>query len=171
MSVSLLLDDFKPVEFKDKFFFDNHYKKFPPVHSDNLFTTMISWMEYGNYHYAFLEDNLIIMTKIRNRLQFRLPSGKFNKDIFNIVIQLAKKEGSNPPIALIDLKTKEFMQQNYPNLEFKKHRNYFEYVYLASDLAELTGSKYSKIRNRLNKFKKNYDYTIEDVSEDNFNLT
>jgi len=31
----------------------------------------------------------------------------------------------------------------------------------------LSGSNYSKIRNRLNKFKRNYNYTIEKISEEN----
>lgn len=169
VSISLSLGDFKPIEFEDKKIFENHYEKYPPVHSDYLFSTMISWMEYGNYHYAFLGDNIIIMTKIRNRLQFRPPFGKFNKDIFKKVFQLAKKEASNPSITLIDSKTKELIQQSFPKFEFNKHRDYFEYVYLASDIAELSGSKYSKIRNRLNKFQRKYEYKIEDISKLNFN--
>jgi hypothetical protein len=33
----------------------------------------------------------------------------------------------------------------------------------------LKGSKYAKIRNRLNKFKNNYEYSIERISEENMN--
>ena len=50
---------------------------------------------------------------------------------------------------------------------FEEHRDYFDYVYLSSDLAELSGSTYSKIRNRLNKFKRNYNYSTEQISEEN----
>ena len=57
------IDDFKPLTLEDKTFFDEHYKKYPPLHSDNIFTTMISWKEYAHYHYAFIDENLIIMTK------------------------------------------------------------------------------------------------------------
>lgn len=168
LSQTLSLDDFRPVELKDRFLFNEHYKKYPPVHSDNLFTTMISWMDYGNYHFTFLEENLVIMTKIKNNIQFRPPSGKFNKQTFDLVLQLAKKEGYDPPIELVDGQTKNWMAEFFPKLEFKPDRDFFEYVYLSSDLAELSGSGYNKIRNRLNKFKRKYVYTTEEISENNF---
>ena len=56
----LSLEDFKKIELDDYKKFKNHYSKYPPLHSDNLFTTLISWMEYSDYHYTFYKDNLII---------------------------------------------------------------------------------------------------------------
>ena len=165
----LLIDDFKPVNLEDKHLFDDHYAKYPPVHSDNLFTTMISWMDYSKYHYAILDENLIIFTKINGQLRFRPPSGKRNKDIFIQILKLAKETYSDYPFGVIDLETKKWISQNFPRLKFEEHRDYFEYVYLASDLAELSGSNYNKIRNRLNKFKKNNSYELENISEDNIN--
>ena len=169
LSTSLKLDDFIPVELEDKQLFNEHYKKYPPVHSDNLFTTMISWKEYSNYHYLFVENNLIIMTKIKNKIQFRPPSGNYNKDFFKNFLKLAKKEGSDYSVSLIDAKTKEWMKQNFPSLIFFPHREYYDYVYLSKNLAELAGSDYSKIRNRLNKFIKNHQFTIEPISNENMN--
>jgi len=163
----LSVDDFKPVSLGDKHLFDEHYKKYPPLHSDNLFTTMISWMEYSNYHYAFVDDSLFIMTCVENKMQFRPPSGKYDKNVFQQMLQLAAKEGGDPPLALIDVRAKKWLEENYPRMKFKPHRDYFEYVYLASDLAGLQGTKYAKIRNRLNKFRKNYAYKTEMLSEGN----
>ena len=169
LSRTLTLDDFKPVQLEDKQLFDDHYKNYPPVHSDNLFATMLSWMDYSDYQYVFLNDNLVIKTKIRDNTQFRLPSGKFNKELFNLVLELAKKEGSDPPVELVDLQTKNWIEKVYPKIKFKPDRDFFDYVYLASDLAELPGSSFSKIRNRLNKFKRNYVYKTEAISKNNFN--
>jgi len=163
----LSIDDFKPVTLEDKKIFDKHYKEYPPIHSDNVFTTIISWMVYSNYHYAILENNLIILTKINGQIRFRPPSGKRKKDVFDQVIKLAQKENSDYPFGVIDLETKKWLERNYQKLVFEEHRDYFDYVYLSSDLAELSGSNYSKIRNRLNKFKRNYDYTIEKISKEN----
>jgi len=164
----LSLDDFKLLSLEDKQLFDKHYAKHPLVHSDNLFTTMISWMEYGNYHFTFLDDNLIIYSKISNQIRFRPPSGKFKKDVFDQVLKLAKKQDSDYPFGIIDLKTKEWMSKIYPKIKFEEHRDFYDYVYLSKDLAELKGSSYAKIRNRLNKFKRNHAYEIESISEDNF---
>ena len=163
----LSIDDFKPVTLEDKKIFDKHYKEYPPIHSDNVFTTIISWMVYSNYHYAILENNLIILTKINGQIRFRPPSGKRKKDVFDQVIKLAQKENSDYPFGVIDLETKKWLERNYQKLVFEEHRDYFDYVYLSSDLAELSGSNYSKIRNRLNKFKRNYNYTIEKISKEN----
>ena len=35
----LSIDDYKPIELDDKEVFDKHYEKYPPLHSDNVFTT------------------------------------------------------------------------------------------------------------------------------------
>ncbi len=163
----LSIDDFKPVTLEDKQLFDTHYERYPPVHSDNVFTTIISWMEYAKYHYTFLQDNLIIMTKLENVLRFRPPIGKYDRDIFQQVLKLAKREKSDYPLGVIDTQTKDWLSKEYPKLEFTSHRDYFDYVYLASDLAELPGTAYRKIRNRLNKFKRNYAYTTEKIAEVN----
>jgi hypothetical protein len=163
----LSIDDFKPVELKDKHLFDKYYLKYPPIHSDYVFTTIISWMQYANYHFTELNDHLIIMTNVENSRRFRPPIGKYNKDVFNQVMTLAKKESPEYPFGVINKKTKDWLSQNYPKLEFTPHRDYFDYVYLASNLAELPGSDYRKIRNRLNKFIRNYTYTNEKISEEN----
>jgi len=165
----LSIDDFKPVTLEDKHLFDTHYKRYPPVHSDNVFTTIISWMEYAKYHYTFLQDNLIIMTRLENILRFRPPIGKYNREIFQQVLKLAKREKSDYPIGVIDTQTKEWLSKDFPKLKFTPHEDYFDYVYLASDLAELPGTAYRKIRNRFNKFKRNYAYTTEEIAEINMN--
>jgi len=164
----LKLEDFKPVELEDKSLFDAHYKQYPPSHSDNMFTTMISWKQYGGYQYTFYKDNLLILSNVRNRIQFRPPSGRLNKDVFSELIKLAINEGSKDPLGVIDIEKKKWLSSIYPKLEYDTDRDYFDYVYKSSDLAELSGSKYSKIRNRLNKFKKNNDYLIEKITDKNF---
>lgn len=164
----LSIDDYKPIELKDKEIFDKHYKKYPPVHSDNVFTTLISWKDYANYCYTFFENNLLIMSQIKDKIQFRPPSGKINKNIFNQILKLAKEQVSDFPIVLIDSTTKEWIEKNYPKLKLTPKRDYFDYVYLSSDLANLEGSDYGKIRNRLNKFNRRFEHTFEEINEENF---
>jgi len=163
----LSLDDFKRIALEDKPVFDKHYEKYPPVHSDNLFTTMISWMEYSNYHYVVVDENIVIMTQLNNKIRLRPPSGKQNRELLKQVLSLAVQEGSDDPFGVVNVKMKEWIEKEFPKLKFLEHRDYFDYVYLASDLANLPGSGYSKIRNRLNKFKKNYEYSTEAISEEN----
>ncbi len=163
----LSIDDFKPLTLQDKPLFDNHYKKFPPFHSDQLFTTMMSWNEYAHYHYALIKNHLIIMTTINNQVQFRQPIGRHNREIFYQVLKLAKNVESNYPLGFVDCASKIYLTKNFPKLEFIPQRGYFDYIYLSSELAKLTGEKFRKIRNRLNKFKNKNIYTIEDISREN----
>ena len=166
----LSLDDFKRISLDDKGIFDRQYAKYPPLHSDNLFTTMISWIDYGNYHYTLFKNNIIIYSQIDGEIRFRPPSGNIKLDCLKEVFNLAKKEGSGKyPFGLVDNKTKEKILKYFPKIKFMEHRDYFEYVYRSSDLAELPGTTYKKIRNRLNKFKKNYEYNVEMISEENIN--
>lgn len=163
----ILIDDFRPVELEDKKIFDQHYKKYPPIHSDNVFTTIVSWKDYIKYFYLFIDENLIIMTKKNENYRFRPPIGEYNKDLFKQVLELAIKEGSNDPFGVIGTETKKWLEKNFPKLKFIPHRDYFDYVYLTSNLAELPGTDYAKIRNRLNKFTKNHSYITEEINPEN----
>ena len=163
----LSLHDFKKLTLEDKPVFDKHYINHPPTHSDDIFTTMISWMEYSNYHYALVDENIVIMTQLNNMTRLRPPSGKRNVELLRQVLSLAKQEGTDTPFGVANISMKEWILENFPKLKFQEHRDYFDYVYLSSDLANLTGSKYSKIRNRLNKFKKNHEYDTELITEEN----
>ena len=156
----LSIDDFKKIELEDRKIFKKIYKNFPPIHSDNVFTTLISWMDYGNYRYAFYKNNLLIMSNINGVTRFRPPIGKKNIDVFLEVMALAKDQDAKYPFGMISKDDKEYLLKEYPNLNFYSHRDFFEYVYLSSDLADLKGSDYSKIRNRLNKFHRKYEFEI-----------
>jgi hypothetical protein len=161
------ISDFKLVEFIDKDLFDNYFNKYPQVHSDYLFTTIISWIDYAKYHFMIYKNNLIIFTKIDDKIRFRPPIGRRNRDIFNEVINLAKSSDADFPIGVIDSEYKNWIIKNYPNLICVPHREYFYYVYRSSDLADLNGSKYAKIRNRLNKFKRKYEFKTENITKEN----
>jgi len=163
------IDDFKPIALDVKTLFKKHYEKYPTEHSDNLFTTLISWNDYGKYKYFFIDDNLLLLSQIKGEIQLRYVSGKFKKDIFNQFFKLAKEQDSDYPVMLIDIKTKNWLSENYPKLKFEPFRDVFDYIYLSSDLVGLPGTKYSKIRNRLNQFKKKFFYKVEKISENNLN--
>lgn len=162
----LSIDDFKPLGLEDKPIFDNFYAAHPPLHSEYMFTTLASWAHYINCRYVILDRMIVIMTEIEGQRRFRPPVGQPKKNIFNQVLRLAKKEDVDFPLGLIDTKTREWMAVTYPDMSFTPQREFFDYVYLAEDLKELKGTPYSKIRNRLNKFKKIYFYKTERINED-----
>jgi hypothetical protein len=163
----LLLDDFAPVTLDSKKLFDAFYLKYPPIHSDYVFTTMISWFEYAHYEYVFFEEALIIKININDILYFRPPIGRCKKSTFDQLISLAKKEGLGYPLTMVTEDMKQWIMNRYDSFEFVPKPEYDDYVYRSKDLAELAGSEYRKIRNRLNKFTKHNDYQVEDINDEN----
>lgn len=161
----LTIDDFKTIDLDDKSIFEKYYGKYPPTHSSELFTTMISWKEYVEYCYTLIQNNIIIFSKASNNTILHPPLGKFNLDLTKQVIHLAIEE--NMTFGFIKKTEKNLLLTHFPSLIFMEDRDYFDYIYRASDLAELSGTKYGKIRNRLNKFTKNFTYVIEEISEKN----
>jgi len=161
----LSLHDFKKIELEDKPVFNAHYKQFPAVHSGELFSTMMSWGQYVEYRYAQIQNSIILLSIGKHTTVLHPPSGKTSLDLLKQTMRLAQRE--NIFFGFIKKREKDILSKNFPSLTVVADRDFFDYVYRASDLAELPGTKYGKIRNRLNKFTKNFSYTIEDISTEN----
>ena len=165
----LSLDDFQPIALEAKGLFDAHHAEYPPNHSENVFSTLVSWNHFVQSSYAKIGENLIIMTRVDDKVRFRPPSGPKDRRLLEQVVELAEDLGSDILLALIDNEQREWMARQYPDMIFTKHRDYFDYVYLAKDLAELGGKPYLKLRSKLNKFKRLYEYETENLCEQNIN--
>jgi hypothetical protein len=161
----LALGDFRKIELQDKPVFDERYARFPPTHSSDLFTTIISWEEYVEYRYLIKENCLLLLCQRGNDLQLRIPIGSFQPALLEDVMALARKE--HAAIGYIKTTEKDALLRQYPSLSFIGDRDLYDYVYQALDLATLPGTAYAKIRNRLHKFTKETLYTIEDITDDN----
>jgi hypothetical protein len=160
--------DFKSIALEDYSIFKQKYISTPPPHSDYVFTTMISWRDYVSYSYTIYKNNLLIMTQFQDNIQFRPPLGPYSSTLTKEVMKLAKREGGNKPFGMIPANIQDFIKKDFPEVEYVTHRDYYDYVYLTKDLASLTGSRYSKIRNRLNKFIKENKYTVDVITDENF---
>ena len=119
------------------------------------------------YYFASIDGSIVIMTKFEDKPQFRPPLGAPNPELDKQVLKLALNEGTDPPLSVIDAEAKERLSMLYPKLNYIPHRDFFDYVYLSQNLVELPGKKYLKIRNLLNRFKKNIEYKIEPITTDN----
>jgi uncharacterized protein len=161
----LSLDDFRRITLEDKALFEKHYQTNPPDHSGELFSTMLSWGHYVEYRYTYVEESIILLSKGNKWAVLHPPSGKPNITLLTQVLTLAKQE--NILFGFIKKMQKESLAKQFPSLVLVEDRDFFDYVYRASDLADLPGTMYGKIRNRLNKFTKNFAYTTEEISEKN----
>ena len=159
--------DFKPVSLSDRDFFARHYELYPQVHSDNSFANMMCWNPYAHYRFANVEDSIILSSTIDGMTRFRSPIGPHSPDLLADLLKLAAKSEEERPLVILDPETKAWISDLYPQLKLDLERKYFDYVYLASDLAELPGKKYLTIRHQLNKFQRTCSPLVEAITEDN----
>jgi hypothetical protein len=159
--------DFKPVTLEDRDFFVKHYQRFPQSHSDNTFTNMVCWNDYAHYRYAYVEDCIVLSSTIAEMTRFRPPIGPHNPDLLREVMMLAAQSEEELPFVILDPETKDWMAGLYPELEFHPERRYSEYVYLATELAELPGKGFLTIRHQLNRFRKTCTPQVEEIGEGN----
>jgi uncharacterized protein len=161
-------DDFKSVTLADREFFTRHYELYPQTHSDNTFTNMVCWNHYAHYTYAYVEKNVIIASTIGSVTRFRPPIGPRNPALLRSLVRFASDASDNEPIGLIDSDTARWMKECCPGINLVPDRNHFEYVYRASDLADLPGKNYLTIRRQVNKFRRNCTSIVEPISKGNW---
>lgn len=164
--MTMLLDDFKPVALGDKAAFDSILKRYPRGSSEYLFTTLLSWGHYMPAYSTVREGSLVIMTMKDGRPQFRPPIGEMNEPLLREVLDVAKKEGSERPLVGAEEEARGWIGKLYPAMELVPDRDAFDYVYLADDLAKLAGQGYRIQRGNVNRFKRTYKYSVEEVPQD-----
>jgi len=107
------------------------------------------------------------MTRPGSQPRFRPPSGPRNPDVVKRLVELSESVASDYALVLIDNDTRDWLSGIFPGAGFVQHPDYFDYIYLASDLAGLEGKKYLKIRNKLNKFNRQHKYVVETMCTQN----
>lgn len=160
-------EDFKPVTLADREFFERHYALYPQTHSSNTFTNMVCWNHFTPYRYAYVNGNVIISCTTEGVTRFHPPIGPRDPELMRELIQLALDVSDDTLLMFIDPDTAQWIHELEPELMLVPDRDNFEYVYRASDLAELPGKKYQKIRSQLNRFQKNCMNTVEPITSGN----
>jgi len=161
--------DFKPVSLDDRDFFDEHYRRFPQVHSDNTFANMVCWNHYADYRYIETGGAIVLSSTIENVTRFRMPIGPRDPELLEDVIDLALREDGEIPLFILDPANEEWLRELYPDLPLHESRDYFDYIYRTEDLAELAGKPYATIRRQVHRFEREYEYTVEKITEENIN--
>jgi len=165
----LELADFKPVTLDDRDLFGEYYRKFPQVHSDNTFANIICWNHYADYRYLEADGSLVLSSTIGGVTSFRMPIGPENPDLVGDVIDLAVREGGETPFWVLDPINEARLRDLYPDLPLHEQREFFDYIYRTEDLADLAGKGYATIRRQINRFRREYAYTVEKITEENIN--
>lgn len=167
------MTEFKPITIQDKETVTSYLLPTREQDCDLSFANLCSWHFLTESGFAILDNQLVI--RFLNPAGFHeyfLPVGGENPvPVIRRLEEFARAE--QVPLCLRgqlpDLQTK--LDRLFPALfEYHTDRDYFDYIYLRQDLAELKGKNYQPKRNHVNKFNKEYSsvygpLTPDDVQE------
>jgi len=154
-------EDFSPVTLGDRDLFATWYRRFPQVHSDNSFANMIAWNHYAHYRKALVGDHLVLSSTVNGETRFRFPIGPRDPGIVGEVLRLSLDAGGSTPFVVFNGDDRASLLEMYPRLTLHPYRGFFEYVYRSSDLVDLPGKPYLKIRSQLNRFHRTCSHSTE----------
>jgi hypothetical protein len=83
------------------------------------------------------------------------------------VLRLSLEARGSTPFVVFNGGDRDYLAGICPGLLLHPFRGFFEYVYRSSDLADLPGRPYLKIRHQLNRFHRRCSYATEALSEGN----
>ncbi len=159
---------FKKIELEDKEIFDNYYKQTPQYSAYVSFVTLFGWRKIVDYDLAFKNGEIFIkfFNKTKKRNYFFMPQN--TKDSVKAAIETLLSENEIPDFYNITEKQKDIISELYGNkFSFERNRNGDNYIYTSESLAALSGKKLHSKKNKLNKFKKTYQYEYVKVDKTN----
>ena len=132
------------------------------------FVNLFIWQSVYHNKYAVKDGILFVKSGKDERKNFRLP---FGCDIKKGLDFLREYCGGEDPVLWIQQgeRFKEIQPYINENYQLIEHRNAFDYIYLQSDLAGLSGKKYHSKRNHISAFSKQYCWEYKEITKDNIN--
>ena len=155
---------FKKTEIGDIDVFREYTQKPGEFSCENTFVNMLVWQCAYNNMWAEEDGQLIIKSGRGENSVYRLPFG----DDFDKGIELIRRySGKDYPDFWAQEGTRLdlFRERFGDKYSFDEKRDAFDYIYLQSDLAELSGKKYHGKRNHISAFSRSFKWEFRPLSE------
>lgn len=136
---------------------------------DLSFSNLCSWRFMYDTKFAIVDGFLLFKFYMNNQLAYMMPVGEGDlKKILEAIIDDAASEGESFLMYGVCNNMKDEIEKLMPGkFCFSSNRDYVDYIYLRTDLAELKGKKFQPKRNHANKFYKTYtDYEYVPITAD-----
>lgn len=153
--------EFKPVNPTDRALFESFYDCKDIRNAESSFVNLCAYSFIYHGEYAIVNNCLV--TRIHfdygKRISYHYPIGKdCQEEVLEALIEDAKLK--NYEMSLL-CHPSDIAEDLKPRFEFAPQRDFFDYLYLRSDLENLKGKKYQPKRNHINKFKTLYDWEFK----------
>ena len=120
---------------------------------------MYMWAEYFGTEIAFYEGGALLKNTLEGE-EFFMPPFKASEETgFRLIEEYLRETGGALRFYSVEDEDLARLATRYPSIEVEYSRDYADYLYLTSDLAEYKGKKYHGQKNHRNKFFATYpDY-------------
>ena len=117
---------------------------------------MYMWSGYFGTEIAFYDGGVVIKDTLFGGDLFMTPRGANAAEGFRLIEEYERQKGGDLVFNSVDDDDVKMLSSRYPAIEIKSYRDYSDYLYLASDLAEFKGKKYHGQKNHKNRFLREY---------------
>lgn len=151
--------DYKKISLCDKPIFDEYYKKEPQYSGYTSFVTLFAWRKNVNYDFAYKNGEIFLKFyhKTKKKSYFFMPQN--SEASIKKAVETLIAENEIPSFYNITEEQMKILESLYTNAyTFERNRNGDNYIYTSESLINLSGKKLHSKKNKLNKFKKTYDY-------------
>ena len=164
--------DFHTPTLDDKERIEAFVRQSGQIGCDVTFVNTFLWRNRYDIRVAFTEDSYFKSYYTDGKLSgytFPMTTGEIRTAIDRI-LEDARERGIRPLIGLLNDRNASVIRELYcDRVCIEPDRDSFDYLYLRSDLAELSGKKYHAKRNHLSRFHRTYEnYSIEEINKNNF---
>lgn len=152
--------EFARIEITDKERADECLKKSGFRGCEYTFGNNFVWRNFGGVEVAFSHGMYFCRQLSGGKVMFLYPAGEAD---VKTAVELLREYCNEQKIELLISANREItgkITALYPNAKALANRDFFDYVYLAEDLENLSGKKYHGKRNHLNRFYEN-DWSFE----------
>ena len=161
------MDDFKEIELKDREVFVDFLREYPPTTSELTFTNLFMWRRRYRPVWRTWNDNLLVALRQDERDPFGLPPIGPDHEGEALAFLCSRIAQSSPVVQVCRMPEAMAEARVDPErYEIVEDRDNSDYVYLAQDLITLSGNKFHKKKNHVNKFVKNHEFEYRTLDAD-----
>ncbi len=165
---SILPPNFKPITMEDRSIFNSYLNKYQPEISEFTFTNLFMWRNHYQFRWTIHENQLILTstTAKRPNVLSALSSMGDNKTVaLEYLIDISEKLELKLELIRFPEKDLDKLKQTEIKHEILEDRGNWDYVYDRNDLVSLPGKPYANFRKKLNRFKRQYQWSYEELDE------
>lgn len=157
---------FKKTEIDDIEIFKKYIGFSGELSCESAFVNLLVWQSAYNNMWAEEDGQLIIKSGRGEDSSYRLP---FGSDFLKGINLIREYSGEEYPDFWVQegRRLDNFKAHFGDKYVFEENRDAFDYIYLRSDLSELSGKKYHSKRNHISAFSKHYDWIYKPITPDN----